>query len=321
MTESHTPEVSIRSEILQRHAESVAEWRASDGASALDGDEFDSAANRARLEALRALDPQASLGEELRVRLVSPVMQEGALSFDAGALLLRPLQDSVASLAGDGVDLELVGVSAGSTVLHVRPRDGSAESGPVDVGGVPIDATSTEDALRAFVELLRAAESESDLGEWVRAVDALGRFSRALERLEAEADVAWWGVSGEVRSAWFGRTGRAYVERMLETTPRPEILTIFGRVTELRESGVVKVKTGARRKSPSYEVKMESEDLLAMHLEIGESVHFTVRVEQGIDHLGQAQSTDVYFVSNATGFSATDSSLPIDEDDDSRPGP
>jgi hypothetical protein len=320
VTESQHLGRPARLEILRRHAQALAEWRDADGSAALDGDEFDSEANRTRLASLRSFDSQASLEEELRVRLVSSSLHEGALSFDAGAILLRPLQDSISSLAGDSVELELVGVSAGSTVLHVRPRQ-VREAGPVDIAGVPVDATSTEAPLRAFVELLRAAESESDLGQWVKAVDALGRFSRALERFDAQADVGWSGVSGEVQSAWFGRSGRDYVRRMLETSAQPVTLPISGRVTELRESGVVRVKAGATRKSPSYEVKMEPGDLLGMHLEIGQTVHFMVRLEQQVDQLGQVRATDVFFVSNNTGYSPADGALPLGDDGDAPQAP
>lgn len=309
MSESQQPHSAARARLLKRHARALQEWRDAEGSAALDGDEFDSEANRTRLASLRSFDPEASLQEELRVRLVSANLQEGALSFDAGAILLRPLQDSIASLAGDAVDLELVGVSAGSTVLHVHPQARSSDL--VDIDGVPIDATSTETPLRAFIDLVRAAESEGDLGQWVAAVDALGRFSRALDRLDAQADFAWSGVSGDVRSAWFGQTGREYVKRMLETTAKPTTMTISGRVTELRVSGVVRVKTGTTRKSPSYEVKMEPDDLLGMHLEIGQTVHFVIRLEQQVDHLGQARATDVFYVSNSSGYSTEEGDLTI----------
>jgi hypothetical protein len=313
VSEPQHPQQSARARLMQRHARALEEWRDGEGSAVLDGDEFDREANRTRLASLRTFDPDASLQEELRVRLVSARLQEGALSFDAGAILLRPLQDSITSLAGEPVELELTGVSAGSTVLHVHPQPRASD--PVDINGVPVDATSTEAPLRAFIELIRAAESESDLGQWVAAVDALGRFSRGLERLDAQADFAWSGVSGDVRSARFGETGRDYVKRMLETTTEPTTLHVSGRVTELRESGVVRIKTGPTKKSPAYEVKMEPDDLLGMHLEIGQTVHFVVRLEQQIDHLGQTRATDVFFVSSASGYSTEDRDLKIPDVD------
>lgn len=315
MSESQRPGRLARHELLRRHADALREWRDGEGSTTLDGDQFDSEANRARLASLRSFDPKASLTEELRVRLVSSKLLEGSLSFDAGAHLLRPLQDSITTLAADSIELELVGVSAGSTVLHVRPRQ--VETGqPVDIGGVPVDSTPTEAPFRAFVDLLRAAEAEADLGQWVKAVEALGRFSRALARFDAQADVAWSSVGGEVRSAWFGRTGRDYVQRMLETSARPVQISISGRVTELREAGVVRVKTGTTRKSPAYEVKMEPNDLLGMHLEIGQSVNFVVRLEQQVDHLGQVRATEVIFLSVWNGRSPTDNPLPLPTEND-----
>ena len=61
------------------------------------------------------------------------------------------------------------------------------------------------------------------------------------------------------------------------TEPRP----ISGRVTELRESGQVKVKTGTRRNSPAYLVQVPPEDLIAMRLSFGDAVNFLVEEVQG----------------------------------------
>jgi hypothetical protein len=311
VTESPSPRRPARRAILDRHRANLDSWLADEGTEVLDGDAFETESNRARLAGLRELDPGASLHEELRVRLVASSLEQGALTFDAGTALLKPLQDSVASLANDQVELELTGVSVGSTVLHVRPRH--AVHSPTDedpaVGELPIDSTSTEDALRGFVELVAAAEHEEDLRRWLKAADAFGRFSKALDKIDAQVDVAFSGVSGEVRSAWFGQRGRDYVRRILDTTPKPETITVSGRVVELRESGVVKVKTGVQRNAPAYDVRVDPPDLLGMHLELGQSVSFVVRLVQQVDGLGQAQSVDVLFVSTVDGYSTADSPL------------
>ncbi|MCL8026078.1 hypothetical protein [Nocardioides bruguierae] len=318
MTESPTPRQPARKAILSRHRSSIDAWLSNEGAEALDGDAFETEANRARLAGLRELDPQASLHEELRVRLVASTLAQGALTFDVGSALLKPLQESVASLADDQVELELTGVSVGSTVLHVRPRHTVHSESDEDpaVGDQPIDSTSTEAALRAFVDLAGAAEREEDLRRWLKAADAFGRFSKALDKIDAQVDVAFSGVSGEVRSAWFGNRGRDYVRRILETTPQPQTTIISGRVVELRESGIVKVKTGIQRNSPAYDVRVDPPDLIDMHLELGQGVTFVVRIVQQVDGLGQAQSVEVLFVSTADGFSTADIPLEVATDED-----
>lgn len=313
MTESPNPDRAVRRAILERHRSSLENWLSEEGSDVLDGDEFDTELNRNRLQALRALDPEASLEEELRLRLVAPDLADGALALDAGVTLMKPLQDSVDSLSDDHVELELVGVSPGSTILHLRARH-SAGDEVEEVAGAPIDSTRSEQALRAFVELVATAESEGDLRRWPDAADALGRFSKALDKIGAQVDVSWSGVSGEVRSAWFGERGRDYVRAMLATNPSPDVMTISGRVTELRESGIVKVKTGRSRQSPAYEVRVEPEDLLGMHLELGAQVSFTVRLEAQINGLGQTQSTEVFYLGPGGMFFA-DSERPMDDDE------
>ncbi|MFC5851329.1 hypothetical protein ACFPZI_05635 [Streptomyces chlorus] len=80
-------------------------------------------------------------------------------------------------------------------------------------------------------------------------------------------------TGGGMRSARLGERGRQYVERLRDTRPRDQEITISGRITELRESGWVKVKTGTAKNAPAYDVHFEDpETLLRMRPGLGDNV-------------------------------------------------
>ena len=88
--------------------------------------------------------------------------------------------------------------------------------------------------------------------------------------------------------------------RLREPRNRDQEITISGRITELRESGWVKVKTGTAKNSPAYDVRFEEpQDLLRMRPGLGDNVHFPVRFRQGLDSVGIARSTEYTYLGPA----------------------
>ncbi|ANH38659.1 hypothetical protein I601_2234 [Nocardioides dokdonensis FR1436] len=282
-----------RRRLLSVHQQALDTWAASDDANVLLGDdEFESMARRNRLLALRSHDPTASLGESLEVRLSSPQLRTGALSFAAGDTLLRPLEDTVSALGPRVVELEVTGISRGSTILHVRPV--SAPEPPL-MDGPPVDTSSADTAMRALVRMLMALEERQDVKSYVDGLVQLSRLSNALDKLDARLDVAWSASNGDRSSASFTDVGQTYLRSLMETRPREEVREISGRVTELRESGLVKVKSGVARNSPAFDVRFEPMDLLNLRLSLGENVHFLVRERREVDRLGTVHHVEWNF--------------------------
>jgi hypothetical protein len=257
-------------------------------------DEFESQARRNQLEALRVFDPEASLYEELTVRLVTAQLQSGGLTAEA-ATILKPLQETVGALSAEAFDLEITGISRGSTILHVRAKVRPEES----LDGMPIDASRADAPMRALVGLLRAAEAEQDIRRWRAGAHSAARFADALDKLEADLDLTWWAVDGRVSSASVSSRGRTYLRRMQDTSESVSRRIVSGRVTELREQGHVKVKTGVQRNSAAFDVHVDPDELATMRLFLGDSVHFVVDEVVFLDRLGQAQRTEFRFVSQA----------------------
>ncbi|MEU6771724.1 hypothetical protein [Streptomyces sp. NPDC046759] len=272
-----------------------------------DDEEIEAEHRASRLAAAREYAPGARLAEELLLRLTGPDTEGGALRFQWGDALLHPVEAAISAAAGTPVLLELTGVSAGSTVVHARPVTTGRSPEPDAIEAPTTSAAGT--GMRTLTELLTALESEGDVREWARLFDAVESLSRALGRYSLDLGVTWYAADGGMRRAQLTERGRHYVERLRETRDRDQEITISGRITELRESGWVKVKTGTAKNAYAYDVRFEEPDeLLRMRPGLGDNVHFRVRFRQRLDSVGIARSTEYTYI----GPAAEQTSLPLD---------
>lgn len=273
-----------------------------------DDEEVEAEHRAGRLAAVRVYEPDARLDEELRLRLTGPDTEGGALRFQWGDALLNPVENALSVAAGTPVQLELTGISAGSTVVHARPVPPVVLPEPVAMEAPAASAAST--GVQTLTRLLGALEAEQDVREWSRLFDAVDTLARALGKYELDLGMTWYGADGDMRRAQLTERGRRHVERLRERTrARDQELIISGRITELRESGWVKVKTGTARNAQAYDVHFEeSEALLRMRPGLGDNVHFRVRFRQRLDAVGIARSTEYTYL----GPAAEQSSLPLE---------
>ncbi|MGA4957068.1 hypothetical protein [Streptomyces lavendulocolor] len=264
-----------------------------------DEDEIEGDHRSSRLAAVREYSPYARLDEELRLRLTGPDTDGGALRFQWGHALLHPVEAAVSTAAGTPVQLEVTGISSGSTVIHARPVTNPAAGPPGTFDARTASAAST--GMGALTALLRALENESDVREWARLFDAVESLSRALGKYRLDLGLTWYDADGGTRRARLSERGRHYVERLRQTHDRDQEITISGRITELRESGWVKVKAGAAKNAHAYDVRFEDpEELVRMRPVLGDNVHFRVRFRQRLDAVGITRSTDFTYLGRAS---------------------
>ncbi|MFD9433950.1 hypothetical protein [Streptomyces sp. NPDC060002] len=272
-----------------------------------DDEEIEAEHRASRLAAVREYDPEARLDEVLQLRLTGPDTEAGALRFQWGDALLHPVEAAVSMAAGTPVELELTGISAGSTVVHARPVAPvlSPEAHALDTPATSAASTG----MSTLTKLLSALEAESDIREWARLFDAVEALSRALGKYRLDLGVTWYDAEGGARRAQLTERGRRYVELLRETRDRDQEMVISGRITELRESGWVKVKTGTAKNAYAYDVRFEEpEELLRMRPGLGDNVHFRVRFRQRLDSVGIARSTEYTYL----GPAAEQISLPLE---------
>lgn len=260
-------------------------------------DAFDEELRRHWLEAARHYDPQAVLSEELTVRLRGEAAEQGVLDFRVGDALLKPLRDGVSAAARKDVELELTGLSHGSTVLHVRPKvEASFDGEGTEEAMGRIDSSAADPAMRDLLKLVDAAENEQDIRQWERIIPGLDGVVLALDKFDLSMEMRWRSLDGAVRSSRLSGRGKSYVRGLRELETYRSNTVVTGKITELRMSGVAKVKTGPTRQSKAYEVQIEPDDLIDMHLELGMSVSFLVQVVKRMDKIGRERSTEFRFV-------------------------
>lgn len=291
---------SWRQRALERNREANAGFFADQDSDHLSEDAYEEELRRHWLEAARHYDPAAQLHEELVVRLRGEAADRGALDFRIGDALLKPLREGVSAAARKDVELELTGVSRGSTVLHVRPSVPEIV-GDTDEDLPVVDSSIADPAMRDLLKLVDAAEKEQDVRRWERIVPGLDGVVEALDKFDLSMDMRWFSLDGTVRSSHLSRRGKDYVRSLRSIEVQKSKVGITGRITELRESGVVKIKTGVSRTSSAYEVRVDSEALIGMHLELGMTVSFVVEVSRKTDRLGRARSTEYRFLRVSDG--------------------
>jgi hypothetical protein len=123
----------------------------------------------------------------------------------------------------------------------------------------------------------------------------------ALDKFDLSMEMRWCSPDGAVKSSQLSGRGKSYVRGLRELQTYRSRIAVTGSITELRMSGVVKVKTGVTRQSKAYDVHIEQDDLIAMHLELGMPVSFLVEVIKKKDKLGRERSTEYRFLCVSEG--------------------
>ncbi|MFJ5291130.1 hypothetical protein [Streptomyces sp. NPDC088348] len=292
---------SWRQRALERNRQANRHFFAELGDDHQDSDSYQEELRRFWLEAARHYDSTASLDEELTVRLKGDAADKGALDFRIGDALLKPLRDGVSAAARKDIELELTGLSQGSTVLHVRPKVPDF----LEMGGQGefshIDTSAADPAMRDLLKLVDEAENERDVRQWERMVPGLDGVVEALDKFDLSMEMRWRSLDGTVRSSSLSSRGKSYVRSLRDLEMHKSRTVVTGRITELRESGLVKVKTGVSRRSAAYEVRVEPENLIDMHLELGMTVSFVVQVIKKKDKIGRERSTEYLFLRMGEG--------------------
>lgn len=285
-----------RQRVTSAHQEETSRWfRDLESSEPPSDEQLEAERWRNRLETAQTFDPGVQLGEELALRFTGP-NASGGLPFDMGGAIMKPIQDSVAS-TDSSVSLKLTGVSEGSTVLHVHPVVASAASDnddePLLIENVRLSA---DRALRRFIDLVTAVEARTDVRSWSGMFANIDSLVSVLDKFDMELYVGWRPFSGEIYTSRLTSRGKEYVRSLRETRSDSEVFRVSGRIVELKFSGFVKVKVGARRNSRAYEIKIDIDQLIGMHLELGQQVTFLIRKDQVLDRVGIVRERIYTFV-------------------------
>ncbi|WP_340558894.1 hypothetical protein [Streptomyces sp. GSL17-111] len=245
------------------------------------------------LEALREWAPDATLPEELQLRLTGPDTGTGALRFQWGEALLGDVEKVVSEAAGAPVALEITGISRGSTVVHARAVETSRPPTPDTL--TTVGASTADHGVRALTRLLGALEEGGDVREWSKMFDSVEGLAKALDRFGLSLGVTWYAANGDVRRAALTERGVTHAKNLQRTYDADQEMVVSGRVTELRSSGLVKVKSGTAHNAHAYDVRVEPEQLISMRLSLGDHVHFRVLFRRKLDVLGRTRASEYHY--------------------------
>jgi hypothetical protein len=243
---------------------------------ALSSDELESAIRENRLEVMQAVDPEARLAEELTLRLRGEAIPEGLLLPGTADPIVRKLQALVPSGAEAKVEFGLVGISAGSTVLHLRPvysrksptrnapeesssganenaselameaalesvtpssEHRTVESPSDDITLVSEYSSAVDYAMQQLMQLVEAAERDEEFDAPPQFLAAFEDLVQTLEKNSVDVDFGWQADTGRVRTGRLTARGRAVTQKRMKQQVKRYRKTVRGYVTELRSTG------------------------------------------------------------------------------------
>lgn len=302
-----------RQRILRKHHDELSEWIAT-VTNASDRSEHDIEVEFRRnyLDSVRRFDSRLAYAEELVVRLMGDAARTGLLDLE-----LAPVLEGIKRIFSDSghVDIGLAGIASGSTVLKLRPLSSSpsfAGDLVLEDESVPVDATAADEVGRTLIKLVSATEQADDLRPWGSYLSGLETLAETLDSHDLDADFSWSSSAGSIAHARLTGAGRAHLRSIRVRRTDSEERPISGRITELRESGLIKVKTGLGARSPSYEVHIDKDELLNLQLTLGQSVGMIVEESVERDRLGREQRRRVQFVR----FSSNEAPMQLGENSD-----
>lgn len=283
-----------RRRILQGRAQELTDWLESQDSGERTEDDVDSEQRSNWLDAVRTWDPGANLNEELVIRLMGESAGQGGLRFAVGDALLKPLQEGVTVSSDKDVELELVGISSGSTVLHVRPVTRNSDT--LEEVTQRDDSAVTDEAMNVLLDAVGTLEAREDVTEWTPMLASLSRLVTALDRFDLSVQMRWLSPSGNVRSSSLTEVGRRYVRDLRKTHERafqPTRRHVSGQVRELKLPGSAVVKPAS---SPAITVKFEPGQITEAGMQLGEYVHLMVEERGRLTKRGGRPVVDYVFV-------------------------
>lgn len=261
--------------------------------------DLDRTLDSAILEASQRMDPGAGHSPWLDVHVSGPNVGFGALNVRIMDQLLPPIQleidTALPNAARESTGLELVGVGAGSAILHLRPTVPAIESD----GSLPAISSVIDSAVRRVLDLHDAVERRDSPGQ-IAATNLPELFPRlqrligVLESNDLMLELVWRSPTAARRRSIITRQGRAYASRMFERQLDQATISVAGYVYEQSLKGNLKLKADPTKKSShTYEISVSPEVLREAGLYLGQYLRALVVRRRQRDQLGQ-QTDDSY---------------------------
>jgi hypothetical protein len=191
--------------------------------------------DEAALESRRYLDPWAHRRPDLDVILRGDAAEHGGITIDLAAEFLAPFNDEIVAAAGKThphTEFRLVGLSRGSTVLHLEPvtEDVAARDQVL-----PTAVTPAADAVAKVMDLHDRFETEQP-ADLISERTVVGLLKPArdlfakLDEHDLEMELRWRAPQGPIRRSRLTGIGRAYAVQLFRTEDRSQTVELEGYV-------------------------------------------------------------------------------------------
>ncbi len=255
------------------------------------------AARRAFVEAVQSASPSASFPVHLDLRLRGPSTEGGRLPADVLPIAERFQQEIRAALpqaAAQVADIDWVGVSEGSAVMHMAPRFPAAKEGELDIARIG----EFESALAHVLHVHDLLESEADdlafAQERPNLLQQLRLLTNDLASKNLDMEVTATGSQGVRYRSTLSRRGRIRATELFEKAEIPEAPQVLtGTVVEIDlEAQTIQLRIRPRQRRVQVD-NVPHEVLVEGSIRVGQPTSIEVQPRHQADRTG-GQSADRY---------------------------
>jgi len=271
------------------------------------------AARRSFVEAVQSASPSASFPVHLDLRLRGPSTEGGRLPADVLPIAERFQQEIRAALphaAPQVADIDWVGVSEGSAVMHMAPRFPEASEGELDIARIGEFESALAHVLRLHDLLENQAEDLAFAQERPNLLQQLRLLTNDLASNNLDMEVTGTGSQGTRYRSTLSRIGRRRAAELFERAEIPEppqVLT--GTVVEIDlEARTIQLRIQPRKRRLQVE-NVPHEALVAGSIRVGQPTSIEVQPRHQADRTGGQSADRFVWVRIAGGTLPSDGAL------------
>lgn len=253
------------------------------------------AARKSLLEAIHETSPQASLPYRLDLRLIGSSTRDGHLPADAMVVAQRfqhEVREALRTPALRTVEIDWVGISEGSAVVHMAPRLATA---PDDGGFESAHADEFEAAVAHVVDVHNRLESEAQdadfAGERPALLDRVRLLTEMLNDQALDLGVIAYGSQGRVYRSTLSRRGRMRAQELFQRVENQPVREQLAGLVISADLEAQRITMRDEKHRGKIEISNVPEELIRSgDLRAGIDVAVVVESATDTDHAGTQRS-------------------------------
>jgi hypothetical protein len=248
------------------------------------------AARKSFVGAIQDVVPNALFPIHLDLRLIGPSTEGGRLPSEVLPIADRFQSEVREALGGAAsariANIEWVGVSEGSAVMHMVPRFVAASPDQLDVAVVGEFESAVAHVLKVHDDLESEADDSAFAHERPDFLHQLRLLTSELNEQNLDLEVRAVGSAGSRLSSTLSRKGRIRAKALFEKSAVPVAQVLSGRVVSVDlESNAIEMRVEKQRAKARI-VEVPSEVLVDGEVMVGRPLTVSVVTEHQADQTG-----------------------------------